>query len=153
LSWDPFKIIEDVIRNMRKRMRETERMMDELLRNLLGSEELYESSYERALSTLRSGKTEPLASIYEEGDYVIIAVSVPGAKRESISVKVYEDRVEIEASLDVSKVSKAWGYSYRYTSLKEYRGVYPLKEKVDPSTASYEIKGDIVLIRVKKKYH
>ena len=152
MSWDPFKIVEDMIRNMRKRMRETERIMDELLRNILGSERVYETSYERALSTMKSGETEPLASIYEEGDYVIIAVSVPGARRESINVKVFEDRVEVEASLDVRKVSEAWGSSFRYMSFRAYKGVYSLPSRVDPSTASYEIRGDIVLIRVRKKF-
>ena len=153
MSWDPFKIIEDMIRNMRRRMQETERLMDEMLQNLLGSsEETYETFYERAMETLRSGREEPLASIYEEDDHVIIAVSVPGAKRETIDVKVFEDRVEIVASMDLRKVSKALGYSYRYATLREYRGIYPLPSRVDPSTAKYEIKGDLVIIRVRKRY-
>ncbi len=152
MSWDPFKIIEDMLRNMRKRMQETERLMDEMLQNFLGSERTYERFYEKAMETLKSGKEEPLASIYEEGEYVIIAVSVPGAKRETLDIKVFEDKVEIIASLDTRKVSRAWGYSYRHLTLREYRGLYPLPSRVDPSTARYEVKGDLVLIRAKKKY-
>ncbi len=150
MTWDPFKVIEDMIRNMRRRMQETERMMNELLRDLLGSESTFETSYKRAISTIESGQTEPLASIYEEGDYVIIAISVPGARRESIDVRVFEDKVEVEASLDVNKFSRAWGSTFRYTSISKYKGTYPLPNRVDPSTARYEIKGDIVLIKVKK---
>lgn len=153
MSWDPIELFERILRDIRRRIAETENVMRELTEGLWSIEPpRYPSHYDRIVSMLRDGATEPLASIYDEGDEVVIVVSMPGARRESIDVKVFEDKVEISARMDTGKVVKAYRTVAKYTRIERYVGTYKLPEPVDPATARYTVKGDMLVIRVKKRW-
>jgi HSP20 family molecular chaperone IbpA len=143
--------IDDVsrlLRYFRRRMEELESLAMAAVSDLLE----YPSPGDPAVKArlLGDGVLEPLVSIHDEGTHLLIAVNMPGVERDSVEVRVYTDRVEIEASIEERILKRALGTLYWSRSIRGYRGVYKLPEPVDPSTASWELRGDILIIRVRK---
>lgn len=152
MAWDPANVFEEILRRFRRHLMETEYMLHKLLEDLWGEEWFTAPPYESTISMMAEGVTEPLASIHDEGDHILVAVMLPGARRETVDVRIHEDRVEVEASIDYQIATRAFGgYLRKASRIERYKGVYRLPEPVDPSTARYEIRGDMVVIRVRKK--
>jgi len=137
-----------ILRYFRRRMEELESLALAAVSDLLE----YPSPGDPATKArlLGDGILEPLVSIHDEGPYLLIAVSMPGAERDSVEVRVYSDRVEIRASIEEEILRRALGTLYWSRSIRGYKGTYRLPEPVDPSTASWEMRGDILVIRVRK---
>ncbi len=137
-----------IIRYFRRRMEEIESLAMSAISDLLE----YPSPGDLATKArmLRDGAIEPLVSVFDEGEYLLIAVNLPGAARDSIEVRLYTDRVEIRAILQEETVRRALGSLYWSRGLREYRGSFKLPAPIDPSTAEKEVRGDILLIRARK---
>jgi len=137
-----------ILRYFRRRMEELESLAMAAVSDLLE----YPSPGDPAVKArlLGDGVIEPLVTIHDEGSHLLIAVNIPGAERDSVEVKVYNDRVEIEASIEERILRRALGTLYWSRSVRGYRGVYRLPEPVDPSTASWDLRGGILIIRVRK---
>lgn len=148
MSWDDD--VARLLRYFRKRMEELESITLSLLGATPEPSYIAHSDISSRVRQLVDGVIEPIISVYDEGETLLIAVSLPGASRDSISVKVYPDHIEVEADISEETVRRALGSLYWSRFVRRYRGSYPLPVPVDPSTAETSLRGDILLIRVKK---
>lgn len=150
MTWDPAKLIDEILRRFRRHLIETEYMVYKLMEDFMG--ELWTTpSYESEVSMLASGATEPLASIQDMGDHILIAVMIPGARRESVDIRIHKDKVIVTASVDYRMVNRALGgHLSRTVRVEKYHGEYRLPDPVDPSSATYELRGDMIVIKVRK---
>ena len=106
-------------------------------------------AFEEVEEEVREGVLRPLFQVHDLGDEVAIAVDLAGAG-DDVRVKVYEDRVEVEAGLRREFLERGPGYASWRGSEARYRAVIPLGERVDPSTARYERRRGLVVIFVRK---
>ena len=104
---------------------------------------------EEAEEEVREGVLRPLFQVHDLGDEVAIAVDLAGAG-DDVKVKVYEDKVEVEASLRREFLERGPGYASWHGAEARYRAAIPLGEPVDPATARYERRQGLVVIFVRK---
>ena len=148
MSWDDD--VTRLLRYFKRRMEELESITLSLLGAAPEPPYIAPSDISSRVRQLVDGVIEPIISIYDEGKTLLIAVSLPGASRDSISVRVYPDHIEVEADISEETVRRALGSLYWSRFVRRYRGSYPLPVLVDPNTAETSLRGDILLIRVKK---
>lgn len=149
----------DEIEEMRKRvllnLYRALREADEMIASMMGGPRLesreFEELLESRLREFRESVLEPMVGFYDEGDRIRIVVDLPGVKRDSIDIIVLEDRLEISAKVEEKTVRRALGSLSERFSFREYRGVYTLPTRVDPSTARVATRGSTVVIEVRKK--
>ncbi|MEB3817022.1 MAG: Hsp20/alpha crystallin family protein [Desulfurococcales archaeon] len=137
-----------MLRYFRRRMEELEELALSMIRGTLEYPSPGDIAYKA--ERLSDGVLEPLITFHDEGDYLVVAINLAGAREDSVEVKVYGDRVEVRASLNEETVRRALGGLYWSRNIREYRGVYRLPSYVDPSTATKEMRSGILLIRVRK---
>lgn len=138
-----------ILRYFRKRFEE----MEALALSMLGYSPLREHpapdlSY--TLDRLRDGILEPLVSILDEGEHLVVAISLPGASRDTINIRVYPDRIYVEAALHKEAIERALGTLHWSRYVRMYRSTIRLPTLVDPSTAVTTTRGDIIIIKLRK---
>jgi HSP20 family molecular chaperone IbpA len=138
-----------LLKYFRRRMEELENMALSLL-GIQPPADLPASDPSLAVRRLVDGVIEPLISVQDQGEWLIIAISLPGASRDTVNVKLYSDHLEVEAGIQEESVRRALGGLHWSRFVRQYRGSYRLPVPVDPSTAETSVKGDIVLIKVRK---
>ncbi len=138
------------------RMLRRARMIEERLASLAGSLwwEYWGESTSRLMeeveTTLRDGVIEPLFRVEDLGDVLAIIVDLAGAGDE-VNVRVYRDRVEVEAELRREAVEAVTGYTVWRGAVRRYKGSITLPHPVDPSTARYERRQGLLIIYVDKE--
>jgi HSP20 family molecular chaperone IbpA len=136
------KRIMDVIRDAFRRIREMEDM-------LLG-EALEERVLDERFSMLSRGQMDPLHSIIERDDEIVIVVELPGVREDTIDIVVVEDEVRVEARLEKELVRRALGEYSWYKGVERVSWSHKLPFKVDPSRVRVERRGFRIVIRLPK---
>ncbi len=152
--WDPLERRRALMRMIREMLRSLEEIsevidasMEDWLSSLLEDERLLEERM-RSLST---GEIEPLFSVREVGDEIVVIVDLPGAEREQVDIYIGEDRIAVEAKVREEMVSRAFGSMYSGRRSMVYKGEIRLPVRVDPKGARVERRDSQLVIRLPKK--
>ncbi|MEB3774729.1 MAG: hypothetical protein GSR86_07390 [Desulfurococcales archaeon] len=138
---------ESLIRRTLDRLSELERLMWEEIIDTMGEvEELFNDRYTR----LSQGVTEPLYTIIDKGDHIMVVIDVPGSIENTIQVDITEETIGIRAKLSEDLMRRAMHGIEWASRIRMYSGVIRLPMRVDPSTATIERRGTTLIIRVKK---
>ena len=136
------KRIMDAIRDAFRRIREMEDM-------LLG-EAVEERVLDERFNMLSRRQIEPLHTIIDRDDEIVIVVELPGAREDTIDVVVVEDEVRVEARLEEERVRRALGEYSWYRGIERVSWSHRLPFRVDPSRVRVERRGLRIVIRVPK---
>ena len=148
MAEDPFEAMTREINRLLRRLR----MLEEALFSSLDKTMSWpEELMEQTLRGITSGVLEPLIEVHDMGDYILVIVDLPGAKPETVEVRVLEDRVQVRAVADERIVEEALGGARYYRRTARYEGDYKLPAPVDPRTVQVERRGSTLLIKVWKK--
>ena len=138
---------ESLVRRTLDRLNELERLMWEELIDTMGEvEELFNDRYSR----LAQGVTEPLYSIIDKGNHVIVVIDVPGSIENTIQIEVTEESINIQARLRQDLMRQAMHGVEWASRIRMYSGVIRLPIRIDPSTAIIEKRGTTLIIKVNK---
>lgn len=138
------------------RMLRRARMIEKRIASLAGSlwweywGEAAERLMEEVESSMREGVVEPLFRVEDLGDELAILIDLAGAG-DDVTVRVYRDRVEVEAELRREAVEATVGREAWRAVARRYRASITLPHPVDPSTARYEKRRGLLVIYVKKE--
>lgn len=141
---DPFDEMRRTIRKMKDIIREFERELEEL------EERDLERLTEEKWTELSSHVMEPLYTVIDKGDKVLIIIEVPEAEEGSTQITILEDSIMVEGRVDNQKVRRALGDRYWMRSSARVRGAYRLPFKLVPEEAKIERKGGKIFIWVPK---
>jgi HSP20 family molecular chaperone IbpA len=154
VSYDPFeelrrriyKAIRDTMRSFEREFKEMESLMEEMLAEAREWERMFEERVEE----IRGGYVEPLSTMIDRGDKILLIVETPGAKQETVEVIVTERAIRVEAKLDEERVRRALGGVAHARKLTTMRGEYRLPYPVDPTQVRVERRGSKVYIWIPK---
>ncbi len=145
--------MDDVFRRLSELMKRLSRELG--FPSEIGGESEYASLMEELfrdrMRMASNGVIEPMISVFDRGDHLVIVVDLPGAKEGTVDIRLYEDRLEVSSEIDESLVREAFQGYFWASRIKRFRGSYTLPCPVDPSTARIERKGSRILIYVRKK--
>ncbi|MFZ8794687.1 MAG: Hsp20/alpha crystallin family protein [Acidilobaceae archaeon] len=154
MSYDPFeelrrriyKAIRDTMRSFEREFEEMESLMEEMLAEAREWERMFEEKVEE----IRGGYVEPLTTMIDRGDKILLIVETPGARQETVEVIVTERAIRVEAKLDEERVRRALGGVAHARRLTTMRGEYRLPYPVDPAQVRVERRGSKVYIWIPK---
>ncbi|MCE4624648.1 MAG: Hsp20 family protein [Desulfurococcales archaeon] len=141
--YDPFAVFDETLKRILRRM-------EELRAQMLAEYEEMERMFEDRIRQLERGETEPLVSIYDEGDKYIIVVDVPGARGSTVEVKFSGNKMLVEAVIDEKFAEEALSDTLWAGSVRRFRGEYVLPEPVDVQKIRLRRFGSRVLIEAPK---
>jgi len=150
---DGYDEIDSMIRYMLKRMRELAKSMG----FSMFEEPFYyidESLFEKKVRDLHQGTLEPYITFIDRGDHLLIVVDIPGMKEGTLDLRLYEDRIVVDAEADEKIVREAFGeyvWARRYFSSRRFHAEYSLPVRIDPGRARTERRGKTILIYAPKK--
>ncbi len=140
---------DDIYRELLRRLyRELEDIVSQI-EKVYREEALEDVFYERT-KLYSEGAIEPLISIVDAGENLKIIIELPGAKESTIDVKVYEEKVEITASLDEKFVRETLGDYMWARNIKRFQGTYRLPSRIDVSKIKVEKKGTRIILTAPK---
>jgi len=99
---------------------------------------------------IRRRSLEPLTSISEMEDRVVIEVDLPLVKKENIQLRLVEGGLEIEASLDKCMKFERWGTVQRNCEFRYFYKLVPLPSSVVAKEVKATFKRGILRIELKK---
>jgi HSP20 family molecular chaperone IbpA len=154
VSYDPFeelrrriyKAIRDTMRSFERELEEMESLMEEMLAEAREWERMFEEKVEE----IRGGYIEPLTTMIDRGDKILLIVETPGARQETVEIIVTERAIRVEAKLDEERVRRALGGVAHARKLTTMRGEYRLPYPVDPTQVRVERRGSKVYIWIPK---
>ncbi len=154
MSYDPFeelrrriyKAIRDTMRSFERELEEMESLMEEMLAEAREWERMFEEKVEE----IRGGYIEPLTTMIDRGDKILLIVETPGARQETVEIIVTERAIRVEAKLDEERVRRALGGVAHARRLTTMRGEYRLPYPVDPTQVRVERRGSKVYIWIPK---
>lgn len=129
MVWDPFEELMDEMERIRRRMR---RLFAEGFR-------IPRIEFE----------TFPI-DVFEEDDEVVIRADLPGFKKDEISVKVFEDAVDIRAARKEKVEERREGFYRAERRMGALRRRFSLPVTVKPETTKAKLESGVLEIRVKK---
>jgi len=141
--------IDDLFKKIERRMREIE----DLLRREV--EDLFRGS---GLERLRSEQgyfgesIEPLYTIRDLGDRVVVYIDMPYASEGSIEVKFQGNRMLVYAKLRSSVNPSEWAKAYRGVEVKEYRSIITLPFEPRPEGTRVRVKKGVVEVSILKPW-
>jgi HSP20 family molecular chaperone IbpA len=142
--------IDDVFRDLERALRRMRRLQEEIelyfSRIFGGLEELYQERLKRLSSDIE----EPLVEIQDMGKEILVIIDISGMKDNTIDVRVTEDSIVVSGEADEKKMEDALQGWYLAQRKRQFRGVYKLGYKIDPSSVKVEKRGSVLVIRAKK---
>lgn len=151
MSYDIFDYMRRrMLREIRDTVEIIERTMREIEESMRESEEEFERVLEESLEEAERGVVTPVASLIDRGHYYLLIVDTSGARDETITVDIYQDRVVVKAELDSEKISRAFGSKAYYKTRRVMMGEYRLPVEVDVSRAVIDKKAGRIYIKLPK---
>ncbi len=139
--------IELLMRRALDRLGELERMMwEELSESMSELEAMLDARY----YSITDGVMDPLYTVIDKGDHVLIVVDLPGSNPDTIVVETREDSIRIDAKVSREIVARALHGVEWASRLERYSGVIRLPFKIDKNTVEVERRGSTLLIRARK---
>ncbi|MEM2223190.1 MAG: Hsp20 family protein [Acidilobaceae archaeon] len=142
-----FKAIREAMREFEREFEELEEMAEEYMREVHELEKIFEDR----IDEIRRGYTEPLSTIIDKEDELLLVIEAPEAREDTIEVTVTEDKIRVEGKIDKSKVEKALGKHIYTKKLEMVKGEYKLPYKLDPSKVKIEKRGNKIHIWIPKQ--
>jgi len=105
----------------------------------------------RSMWNLRKRSLEPLTYIRETEDQVIVEMDLPMVKKEDINLRLANDALEVEATLNRSISFHAWGTVQRRHEFKHLYKSVSLPSPVTPEESRATYKMGILRVELKKK--
>jgi len=105
----------------------------------------------REMWDLRRGSLEPLASVSETEDKVVVEVDLPLVKRSDIKLRLVEEGLEVEASLTRCVRFERWGTVQRSCEFRSLYKIVSLPVPVVAEGARATFKRGILRIELKKR--
>lgn len=139
--------LEALMRRALDRLGELERIMwEELNEAMMEMETMFDARY----YSLADGVMDPLYTIIDRGDEVVIVVDLPGADPGSVVVEAREDSIRVEARISKEVVVRAMPGVEWASRLERYSGVIRLPYRIDKDSLSVNMGGSRLVIRARK---
>jgi len=131
------EFFEDIMRELRRRIKELETDVTSLLKG-------------EVIDDIDDEAIEPLSTIYETSDTIIVTVDMPLVKSDTIETKLLSEehllvKGEIKKHIESHKIDS----TYPYLTFKRYKKLISLPCKVK-SIKRLSVRGDIVTIYLSK---
>ena len=150
MSWD--EEFERLTRRVERVFKEVEDYIARRIREEI--ESLYSelSSMERMLRPMwhHDGYLEPLYSVKDLGDRVVVYIDLPFVEEGTIDVKFVDSRLFIKAKLKQGVRFSDWSTRFSETRFTEYRTVIDLPSGLDYSRARVRVKRGVIEIVIPK---
>ncbi|RLI90338.1 MAG: hypothetical protein DRO65_02905 [Candidatus Altiarchaeales archaeon] len=108
---------------------------------------------EKTLREFKKRMLEPLISIEDSADFLILTADLPKARKESIEVNIAANSIEIKAEMREEHKVKLWNSLRREISFTHYHKVIPLPLEIVPDKAKVRFINGILEIKLPKKSH
>ena len=131
--------IEEFFRELR---REVRRLLEDIERTFELNKPMWD---------LSSRSLEPLCTIHETENEVVVTMDMPLVNKDSISINVTEDTLEVTAELREEVSLAIPGCSSREVRFRRFHKVIRLPVPVEPSGARARFRGGILEVRLPKK--
>ncbi len=146
---------DEINKMMRKLEKEFKELEDHIMRALRDEvRKLYEdlASMERMFKPMwhHEGYLEPLYTIKDLGDRIVVYIDLPFAEESTIDVKFIDNKMVIRAKLKKNLSYSDWSTRFEGTSFSEYRTVIDLPIKVSPDRVKVRAKRGVVEITIFK---
>ncbi len=105
----------------------------------------------REMWDLRRESLEPLASVSETEDRVIVEVDLPLVKKEDIRLRLIEGGLEVEASLTRCVRFARWGTVQRSCEFRSFYKLVPLPSPVVADGVQATFKRGILRVTMRKR--
>ncbi len=93
----------------------------------------------------------PLADLRKEKNELILAVEMPGLRKDEIKVDLHDNRVRIHGGRKEGKEEKGKGFYRKERYLSAFSRELALPEEVDPSSAKAKYENGVLEIRMRIK--
>jgi HSP20 family molecular chaperone IbpA len=137
-----YKAVRDTMRGFEREFEEVESLIEEVLSETREWERMFEERVEE----IRGGYIEPLSTMIDRGDKILLIVETPGARQETVEIIVTERAIGVEAKLDEERVRRALGNVAHTRRLTTMKGEYRLPHPVDSKQVKVEKRGSKVYI-------
>lgn len=97
------------------------------------------------------GTLEPLAQIEDTGDKIIITTDLPYVKKENIDLKVCDDSLEIDATLERCIKYEHWANVPEECEFKSFHKDIKLSEKIIPEETNAKLTNGILAVELVKR--
>lgn len=104
----------------------------------------------RPMWNASKGTLEPLAQIEDTGDKIMITTDLPYVKKENIDLKVCDDSLEIDATLERCVKYEHWG-NVEECEFKSFYKDIKLSEKIIPEETNAKFKNGILTVELVKR--
>lgn len=129
-----------IFRDMDRISREIERIMDEMYEGM-----------ERPMWDYNSKCLEPLVSIREFEDQIIVTIDLPCVNKDDIKIYATEDTLTVEAKLKEEYRIERLGVIRREASFRYFKKVIGLPSPVIPEKARARFKAGVLEVTLPKK--
>ena len=101
--------------------------------------------------SLARGSLEPLTSITETEDVVVVEFDLPLVRKEDVQLRLIEDGLEVEASLIRCVSFERWGTVQRSCEFRTFYKVVSLPSPVVAEGAKAKFKRGILKVELRKR--
>ena len=144
--------LEKFIKRIEKSFKSIEEHVTRLIRDEFAR--IYEdiASMERMFKPMwhHEGYLEPLYTIKDLGDRIVIYIDLPYAHEGTIDVKFIDNKMIIKAKLKQQISLSQWGTRFSDITFNEYRTVIDLPLRVDPDKVKIRTRRGVVEITIYK---
>ncbi len=107
--------------------------------------------FNRDMWNLKRGSLEPLTSVSETEDKIIIEIDLPLVSKKDISLRLVEEGLEVEASLSRYVRLERWGTIQRSCEFKYLYKIVPLPSPAVSEDAKVTFKKGILRVELRKR--
>ncbi len=100
---------------------------------------------------LKRESFEPLTSVFETDDKIIVEIDLPLVKKEDINLRLVEGRLELEASLSRFVKFQRWGTVQRNCEFKYFYKIMQLPSSVVSEGTKATFKKGILRVELTKR--
>ena len=105
----------------------------------------------RVMWDLARGSLEPLSSVSETEDKVVVEFDLPLVRKEDVRLRLVEGGLEVEASLTRCVSFERWGTVQRSCEFRSFYKVVPLPSPVVAEGAKATFKRGILKVELRKR--
>ncbi|MCJ7635740.1 Hsp20/alpha crystallin family protein [Candidatus Bathyarchaeota archaeon] len=107
--------------------------------------------FNRDMWNLKRGSLEPLTSVSETEDKIIIEIDLPLVSKKDIYLRLVEEGLEVEASLSRYVRLERWGTMQRSCEFKYLYKIVPLPSPAVSEDAKATFKKGILRVELRKR--
>jgi HSP20 family protein len=109
------------------------------------------NEFKRDMWNLSRRSLEPLTSVWETEDKVIVEIDLPLVKKDNIQLRIIEEGLEVEASLARTVRYHRWGTVQRNCEFMFLHKIIPLPSPVVSERSEANFKRGILRVELRKR--